>query len=110
MNIITLDFETYWDASYSLSKMSPLEYVLGAEFEVISCAIKLNALPTQVFFGEDAVRAEFERLDIKNSALLGHNMLGFDSYIAAYRFGQWLGRSTLRGLGWGWPNSLSSTS
>ena len=87
MNIITLDFETFWDASYSLSKMSPLEYVLGAEFEVISCAIKLNALPTQVFFGEDAVRAEFERLDIKNSALLGHNMLGFDSYIAAYRFG-----------------------
>ncbi len=87
MNVITIDFESFWSPTYSLSVMSPLEYVLGPEFETISCAIKVNDGPSRVFFGHGAVAAEFAKLDIANSALLAHNNAGFDCYIAAYRFG-----------------------
>jgi hypothetical protein len=87
MRIITLDFESYWATDYSLTRMSPLEYVMGDRYETISCSIKVDGGATRVFFGHAAIAAEFDRLDIPNCALLGHNMLGFDCYVAAYRFG-----------------------
>ena len=34
MNIVTLDFETYWDADYILSKMTTEAYVRDPRFEV----------------------------------------------------------------------------
>ena len=40
MKQIVLDFETYYDAEYSLRKMTPVEYILDARFEVIGCAVK----------------------------------------------------------------------
>jgi len=87
INIITIDFESYWNSDYTLSKMSPLAYVMGGRYETISCAIKVNGAPSRVFFGHDAIAAEFAKHDIGASALLAHNMSGFDCYIAAYRFG-----------------------
>jgi DNA polymerase len=87
MKIITLDFESYWSSTYTLSQLSPLQYVMGAEYETISCAIKVGNEPTWVCWGHDEIADAFSRLDIANSALLAHNMLGFDSYICAYRFG-----------------------
>lgn len=86
MDIITVDYETFWSQSYTLSKLSPLEYVMGDEFEVICCAIKKNDEPSQVYFGFDAVAARFAELDIASCALLAHNNSGFDAYISAYRF------------------------
>jgi hypothetical protein len=89
MQIVTLDYESFWSQSYSLSKMSPLEYVLGDEFEVISCSIKYGAKPTQVFFGHDDIAAEFERnkMVINTSMLIAHNNSGFDAYISKFIFG-----------------------
>lgn len=86
MDIITLDFESYWSQTYSLSRMSPLEYVMGDEFETISCSIKLNEEATQVFFGHEDVAHAFKQLPVSASGLLAHNMSGFDAYIAAFRF------------------------
>lgn len=40
MKQIVLDFETYYDADYSLRKMTPVEYIMDARFEVIGCAVK----------------------------------------------------------------------
>jgi len=87
MHTITLDFESYWDTDYSLSKLSPLEYVLGDRWQTISCAVKVNSAPTKVYFGHDDVAAALGRLDIANSALLAHNNSGFDCYVSAYRYG-----------------------
>lgn len=89
MRIITLDFETYYAADYSLSKMSPLEYVMDDRFELISCAIKVDTNPTAVLFGEGQIRTAFDKLAplIRNALVLGHNMSGFDAYICAYRLG-----------------------
>ena len=51
MNIITIDFETYYDQAFSLSKMTTEEYVRGAEFEVIGVAVKVNDRETKWFSG-----------------------------------------------------------
>ena len=51
MNIITLDFETFYSQTYSLSKMTTEEYIRGEEFEVIGVAVKVNDEETQWFSG-----------------------------------------------------------
>ena len=40
MDIYTLDFETYYDQQYSLSKLTTEEYVRDERFEVVGLAIK----------------------------------------------------------------------
>lgn len=87
MDIATIDFESFWDTDYSLSRLSPLEYVMGDRFELQSCSIKINNYPTDVFFGEAEIRRVLHKLDWSNKAALAHNMSGFDSYIMAYRLG-----------------------
>lgn len=89
MDIITADIESYWSPTYSLTKMSPLEYVLGDEFETISCSIKINHYPTDVFFGHDEVAKAFKSIKryIDKGLLVAHNNSGFDSYVFSYVFG-----------------------
>lgn len=87
MDIYTADFETHWDTDYSLSKMSPLAYVMDDRFELISLALKRNREQTRVVFGETRIREVLKYIDWSKSALLGHNMSGFDSYVVAYRLG-----------------------
>ena len=41
MNIITIDFETYYDQEFSLSKLTTEEYVRDDRFEVIGVAVKV---------------------------------------------------------------------
>lgn len=89
MRITTVDFETHFSQDYSLSKMSPLEYVMDARFELISCAIKVDDYPTDVFFGEADIRRAFASIEstLAGGLLIGHNLSGFDAYVAAYRLG-----------------------
>ena len=42
MDLITLDFETYYDRDFSLSKLTTEEYVRDHQFEVIGVGIKVN--------------------------------------------------------------------
>ena len=85
--IWTLDFESYWDRQYSLSKLSPLEYVMGDKFQLISCAVKLNDYPTDVLFGEKEIRRAFAKIDWSKAGMCAHNMSGFDAYIVAHYLG-----------------------
>jgi DNA polymerase len=87
MNLVTLDFETYWSVEFSLTKINPIAYVLDDRFEVISCAVKEGDAPTDVVFGDDAVRERLSRIDWRKTMVVGHNMCGFDAYILAYRYG-----------------------
>ena len=57
MDIVTLDFETFWDTDYTLSRISPLEYVMDDRFELISCAIKVNNARTRIVFGANVAKA-----------------------------------------------------
>ena len=42
MNLITIDFETYYDKNYGLKKYTTEEYIRDDKFEVIGVAVKQN--------------------------------------------------------------------
>ena len=53
MNILTIDFETFYSREYSLSKMTTEAYVRDPRFEVIGVGIKIDAHPTEWYSGSD---------------------------------------------------------
>lgn len=86
MKLITLDFETYYDKEYSLSKISTEEYIRDPRFEVIGVAVKVDDADTEWFSGSfDATRAWLSQFDWANSMLLAHNC-AFDAAILSWRF------------------------
>lgn len=87
MNLVFIDFETWWSQDHTLTNMSPIAYCMHPETEIISCAIKYNNAPTDVFFGEAEIRRVFAKLDWSNNFVIAHNMSGFDSMLLAWRFG-----------------------
>ena len=42
MNILTLDFETYYSKEFSLTKVTTEEYIRDAQFEVIGVSVQVN--------------------------------------------------------------------
>lgn len=87
MTPVYIDFETYWSTTHTLSRMSPTEYVMHPDTEIISCAIKVADGPTEVIFGEDEIKRTLNEMDWSDSMAIGHNMSGFDSMIMAWRLG-----------------------
>jgi DNA polymerase I-like protein with 3'-5' exonuclease and polymerase domains len=87
MNIITLDFETYYDREFSLSKITTEEYVRDDRFEVIGVAVKENDNETKWFSGTgEEVCGFLRKYDWENSFALAHNAM-FDASILTWRFG-----------------------
>lgn len=84
---IVLDFETFWDADHTLRKMTPIDYVMHPDTEIQSCSVTLPDKETFVVFGEDKIRAVFDRIPWHKMYAIGHNMSEFDSMILAWRFG-----------------------
>ena len=87
MQLAFIDFESFWSVDHSLTKMSPIEYVMHPETEIISCAIKIGDAPTDVIFGEGEIKRLLTNLDWSTKYAIAHNMSGFDSMILAWRFG-----------------------
>jgi len=87
MDILTVDFETYYDKDYSLSKITTEEYVRDPRFQVIGVGVKVNAGTTEWFSGTHGRTKEFlAQYNWANSAVLAHNMM-FDGAILSWRFG-----------------------
>lgn len=87
MDIITIDFETYYSPEFSLSKMTTEEYIRHPEFEVIGVGVRVNDGRTQSFSGPMQATAEWlGQFDWKNSLALAHNAM-FDGAIMAWVFG-----------------------
>jgi len=85
--MITLDFETYYSKTYSLSKLTTEEYVNGDEFEVIGVGIKVDDKPTIFYTGtKEELKAYLDLYDIPNQILLCHNTF-FDATILSEYFG-----------------------
>ena len=85
MKICTVDLETYWSVTHSLSKMSPIAYCMHPDTEIISCAFKFDDEPTEVVFGEANVIAYASKVDWSQYWVVGHNLSGFDSMILSWR-------------------------
>ena len=85
MNIITLDFETYYANDFSLSKLTTEEYIRDPRFQVIGVGVKVNDGEPVWKSGEE-VKPYLKSLDWENSAFLAHNTM-FDGAIADWHFG-----------------------
>jgi DNA polymerase I-like protein with 3'-5' exonuclease and polymerase domains len=110
MDIVTIDFETYYDREYSLSKMTTEAYVRDPRFEVIGLSIKVNNYPTDWYSGSNP-GAFLRQLKYDDRAILSHNS-AFDAAILSWHFGikpkLWLDTlSMARGLGHAATTGLS---
>jgi len=86
MDILTVDFETYYDKHFSLSKMTTEEYIRDELFEVIGVAVKRNDEGTEFFSGTKAQTKQWlEQWDWANSIAIAHNAM-FDMAILNWHF------------------------
>jgi DNA polymerase len=87
MEIITLDFETYYDREYSLSKLSTEEYVRDPRFEVIMLGVRWPDGTKEVVTGTHLeIKQWCDKVPWGEYAVLAHNTL-FDGAILSWRFG-----------------------
>jgi DNA polymerase len=84
MDIVTIDFETYYDQAFSLSKITIEAYVRSNQFEVIGVGVKVNGYPTDWYSGDD-VGKFLNSLNYKDKAILCHNT-AFDGAILAWHY------------------------
>lgn len=86
MDLVTLDFETYFDAKYSLrnQKMNMSEYIRDDRFRAHMCGIKINTEPTFVVGYEDIPKA-LKSIRWKKTKLLAHNT-AFDGLILQHHY------------------------
>lgn len=86
MNIITLDFETYYDKQYSLSKMTTEEYIRDERFEVIGVAVQVNDEEPDWFSGtKEKTKAFLDRFSLHDHIVVAHNAM-FDMAILNWHF------------------------
>jgi len=86
MDLITLDFETYYDKDFSLFKMTTEEYIRDERFEVIGVGVKVNNQPTQWASGTYEETKQFlDSFDWQNSLVVAHNYM-FDGAVLGWHY------------------------
>lgn len=83
--LVTLDFETYWDADYTLSKMTTVEYVRDKRFEAQMVGLKIGERPTELV-PYNRLKARLQRINWATHSVLCHHTQ-FDGFILWQRFG-----------------------
>lgn len=85
MNILFVDFETYYDGDFSLKDAdSSAEYVMTTPIQLMGWA--LNNEPIQMAVGEDETKRVLSSIDWATTALVSHN-IRFDGRLVHQRFG-----------------------
>ena len=86
MNVITIDFETYYSQRFSLSKLTTEEYIRDPQFEVIGVSVRRNEEETVWFSGTNAqTKRWLQQWDWDNSIAVAHNAV-FDMAILNWHF------------------------
>ena len=86
MDLITVDFETYYDKTFSLSKMTTEEYVREPRFEVIGVGVKVNNGPTEWASGtHEQIKDYLHTFGWADAMVLAHNTI-FDGAILTWLF------------------------
>lgn len=86
MNVLTVDFETYYDREYSLSKMTMIEYIMDGRFQPIMMSYAINDEPIQNVIGYPNIKRILDGIDWGNTVLNAQNT-AFDATIIRARFG-----------------------
>lgn len=86
MKIITLDFETYYDREFSLTKLTTEEYVRSPDFEVIGVAAQDGDTEPVWFSGTLSETKQFlQSFNLADNLALAHNAV-FDGAILNWVF------------------------
>ena len=80
MTTIFLDFETYFDPKFSLTKMTTMEYVRDPRFKVWGMGYRFINENETTWLGEDEVEDFIQSVDWDDTAVVAHNAM-FDAYI-----------------------------
>lgn len=83
---IVLDFETYFDASYSLKKMSTIEYVCDPRFEILGLGAKFLEICKSDLLTPQTIKDLIAVIAWDEVTVIGQN-LKFDCLILARKFG-----------------------
>jgi len=87
MKIIALDFETYYDKEFSLSKITTEEYIRDKRFETIGVGVKEDGKDAEWFSGtQTQIESYLKSLNLEQHLVLAHNAM-FDAAILSWRFG-----------------------
>ena len=84
-NLITIDFETYYDKEYGLKKFTTEEYIRDEKFEVIGVAVKDKGITKWVSGTYDEIKSFLDSYNMHEHFVLGHNMK-FDAAILSWHF------------------------
>ena len=84
MKFLFLDFETYYDQTYSLRKMTPVEYILDPRFECIGAALAVDHYEARWVEGP-TLHKMFALFDPNDTIIVSHNAL-FDACIVEWVF------------------------
>ena len=82
---VTLDFETYYDKFYSLTKMPQDEYICDPRFETLGCSIAVGDSPPK-FYYPDNLREILWGLRLGEKTVLCHHAQ-FDLAILHWHYG-----------------------
>ena len=86
MQILTLDFETFYDREFSLSKMTTEEYIRSELFETIGVAVQLGTYKPEWFSGtHKEIKKFLQKFDWNNSVVIAHNAM-FDMAILNWHY------------------------
>lgn len=83
--LVQLDFETYYDANYTLKKMSTSEYIRDPRFKVQMMGIKIGNGPTRIVH-PSRIKLVLASINWNTHALLAHNTQ-FDGFILSHHYG-----------------------
>ena len=87
MNILTIDFETYYSADLGFAKQTTEEYVRDQRFEVIGVSVQVNDGEPAWCSGDHETLCQFlGSFDWANNLALAHNAM-FDGAILNWIFG-----------------------
>lgn len=84
-HLVTVDFETYFDADYTLRKLSTSEYVRDPRFKIQMVGIKIGNRPVKIYDGKKGTAA-LKAIDWKTHDLLCHHTQ-FDGFIMSHHMG-----------------------
>ena len=86
MNLITLDFETFYEQGFSLSNLTTEEYIRDERFQVIGVGVKIDDQETQWITGtHNYIKTKLMEIDWNEAILLCHNTQ-FDGAILSFIF------------------------
>jgi DNA polymerase len=87
MNLITLDYETYYSQEYGLKKLTTSDYITDPRFEVIGVGVRFGVNPVRRTWMEEHQWRRFAAsVDWSQYAVLAHHT-HFDGLISAYHYG-----------------------